>query len=95
MFQNFLQYNTCIDFSSYLKLLKAYDMNDVQPFLQVIFNSPNSSHEYLSKNEINQTGQAVRHGGGVVKLLLKCLQSIQCQYYLVFGVVTVPLFRNL
>lgn len=29
-----------------------------------------------------------------VKLLLKCLQSIQCQYYLVFGVVfikTVPL----
>lgn len=33
----------------------------------------------------------VRHGGGV-KLLLKCLQSIQCQYYLVFGVVkTVPL----
>lgn len=30
--------------------------------------------------------------GGSVKLLLKCLQSIQCQYYLVFGVVkTVPL----
>lgn len=36
----------------------------------------------------------VRYG---VKLLLKCLQSIQCQYYLVFGVVkTVPLqsFKN-
>lgn len=33
----------------------------------------------------------VQHGGGV-KLLLRCLQSIQCQYYLVFGVVkTVPL----
>lgn len=29
---------------------------------------------------------ALRHGGGV-KLLLRCLQSIQCQYYLVFGVV--------
>lgn len=35
--------------------------------------------------------RAARHGGGV-KLLLRCLQSIQCQYYLVFGVVkTVPL----
>lgn len=35
--------------------------------------------------------RTVRHGGGV-KLLLRCLQSIQCQYYLVFGVVkTVPL----
>lgn len=30
--------------------------------------------------------------GGSVKLLLRCLQSIQCQYYLVFGVVkTVPM----
>jgi len=29
---------------------------------------------------------------GGIKLLLRCLQSIQCQYYLVFGVVkTVPL----
>lgn len=36
--------------------------------------------------------RAARHGGGGVKLLLRCLQSIQCQYYLVFGVVkTVPL----
>lgn len=35
--------------------------------------------------------RTIRHGGGV-KLLLRCLQSIQCQYYLVFGVVkTVPL----
>lgn len=34
---------------------------------------------------------ALRYDGGV-KLLLRCLQSIQCQYYLVFGVVkTVPL----
>lgn len=38
-----------------------------------------------------QQDRTVRHGGGV-KLLLRCLQSIQCQYYLVFGVVkTVPL----
>lgn len=38
-----------------------------------------------------QQDRTIRHGGGV-KLLLRCLQSIQCQYYLVFGVVkTVPL----
>jgi len=42
----------------------------------------------FSRTEQDRTG---RHGGGV-KLLLRCLQSIQCQYYLVFGVVkTVPL----
>lgn len=45
-----------------------------------------------SGNGLSRTqDRTVRHGGGV-KLLLKCLQSIQCQYYLVFGVVkTVPL----
>lgn len=32
--------------------------------------------------------RTIRHGGGV-KLLLRCLQSIQCQYYLVFGVVKI------
>lgn len=48
--------------------------------------------KFFSTNVISQTGRAVRHGSGVVKLLLRCLQSIQCQYYLVFGVVkTVPL----
>lgn len=42
------------------------------------------------KRIVDRTDETVWHGGGV-KLLLKCLQSIQCQYYLVFGVVkTVP-----
>lgn len=59
------------------------------------FTTFSTQHSGCSRRhpEVNSTEQdmTIRHGGGV-KLLLRCLQSIQCQYYLVFGVVkTVPL----
>lgn len=78
----------CINLSSYLKI---YDISDAQPFSSY-HTSSSVFREYSSKNGVSQTNRTVRHDGGVVKLLLRCLQSIQCQYYLVFGVVkTVPL----
>lgn len=54
--------------------------------------SSSTADPFAGNDSANRTvRRAARHGGGV-KLLLRCLQSIQCQYYLVFGVVkTVPL----
>lgn len=53
---------------------------------------PSTADPFAGSDSADRTvRRAARHGGGV-KLLLRCLQSIQCQYYLVFGVVkTVPL----
>lgn len=52
---------------------------------------PFNTTDVRTKMNSAEQDRRVWHGGSV-KLLLKCLQSIQCQYYLVFGVVkTVPL----
>lgn len=59
---------------------------------RVVEPPPSTADPFAGSDSADRTvRRAARHGGGV-KLLLRCLQSIQCQYYLVFGVVkTVPL----
>lgn len=64
-------------------------------FLKSSHDSPSSFRKCSCRSEFNRTSRTVRHGGGIVKLLLRCLQSIQCQYYLVFGVVKTVPFCNL
>lgn len=59
-------------------------------FAKLCSQLPDARQEH-PKNGFDRTDGTIWHGGGGVKLLLRCLQSIQCQYYLVFGVVkTVP-----